>query len=190
VENGKIMKVREKFGINRDYLIFVGQLHKRKGVDDLVRAMRGINYLCVIVGEGPEKRYLTNLVEELGLGNVVLTGAIPREELISLYLGSTVFVLPSTAEALPLTILEAMSSGLPVVSTRVGAIPEIIKNDVNGKLIQPHDVSGLEKGIKFLISNPEIAEKMGLINKLKAEQEFDWRVTIQKIIEYYRTVPH
>jgi glycosyltransferase involved in cell wall biosynthesis len=177
-----------KFDIHFDYIIFVGQLHPRKGIHFLIEAMKEIDHLCVIVGDGPQKEYLKKRVTEYGLKNIIFTGSVSRKDLICLYNKAKIFVLPSTAEALPLTILEAMSAGLPVISTNVGAIPEIIKNNSNGLIIEPYNIKDLRNSINKLLEYENKIKEMSKKNKEKASKELDWDHNIKKIIALYRSI--
>jgi len=188
--NKPFKEIKEKYNISNKYILFVGQLHKRKGVADLLKSIKNIDYPCVIVGGGPERGNLEKLIKKLELNNVTLTGAIPRDDLISLYLEADLYVLPSTAEALPLTILEAMSSGLPIISTTVGAIPEIIENEKNGFLIEPHDINALKQAIKKLINNPSLARKIGCNNRNKILNKFDWKIIVNKLFVIYKSIKY
>jgi glycosyltransferase involved in cell wall biosynthesis len=177
-----------KFDIAKGYILFVGQLHPRKGLFYLLEAMKDLDYPCVIVGDGPQREALRNFIEKNDMNNVKLTGSVTRRELICFYKKAEFFVLPSTAEALPLTILESMSAGLPLITTDVGAIPEIIDNGSNGLIVKPYNPEALKNAINKMMNNKELLKSMSENNKEKAIKEFDWSSVIKKIVNLYQRV--
>ena len=127
---------RQKLGLptNKKILLSVRRLVPRMGLDNLIQAMplilrRHPDTLLLIGGEGPQRQYLEERIEKMGLGgNVQILGRIPEEDLAAYYQAADLFVLPTTAlEGFGLVTLEALSSGLPVIGTAVGATPEILK---------------------------------------------------------------
>ena len=96
-----------------------------------------------------------------------------------------VYVCSSIKEGLPYTILETMRAGLPIVSTNVGAIPEVINNNKNGLLVEPKNPEALAEKIKYLIDNPGIAKQLGENAKEKAK-EFSLKQMIKKTEEIYK----
>ena len=129
-------------GKDEKIIIFVGALRPVKGVRYLIEAMKVIidenrTTKLFIIGDGVERESLERLVEKLGLGDHVnFIGKVPNERVPEYMIASDVFVLPSLSEGFPVTILEAMASGLPIVATNVGGLPEIIKENENGFLVK------------------------------------------------------
>ena len=123
----------------------------KKGFGDLIRACallteRGKSFRCEIIGAGPLENELRREIDELRLeNNVVLTGAKPQTQLRGRLAAANVFVLPSVIDPeggmdnLPTVIMEAMATGLPVVSTNIGGIPEMVVENETGFLVQPGD---------------------------------------------------
>ena len=143
----------------------VARLDLQKGFEYLLRA---IHELCttfhalkvMIVGEGPDRQEIEDLVQEYGLqSNVVLAGQ--QSDMPGVYAAMDIFVLPSLDEGLPMTVLEAMAAGRPVVATRVGAIPGVIKDGENGLLVDPRDTAGLRDAIARLLSDPDLCRRIG-----------------------------
>ena len=142
---------RTDFSSSPPLIIAVGRLIPKKGFGDLIRACamlakRGKSFRCEIFGEGPLRNELHAQIEELRLqNNVVLTGAKPQTELRRRLAAANVFVLPSVIDPdggmdnLPTVIMEAMATGLPVVSTNIGGIPEMVIEKETGFLVQPGD---------------------------------------------------
>ena len=114
----------------------------------------------VIVGEGPDRKAIEDMVKEYGLqSNVVLAGQ--QSDMAGVYAAMDIFVLPSLNEGLPMTVLEAMAASRPVIATRVGAIPSVIKDGENGLLVDPKDVDGLRNALARLLSDSDLCRRMG-----------------------------
>jgi colanic acid/amylovoran biosynthesis glycosyltransferase len=164
---------RADFSSSPPLIIAVGRLIPKKGFGDLIRACamlaeRGKSCRCEILGDGPLKNELHAQIDELRLqNNVVLTGAKPQSELRGRLAAANVFVLPSVIDPdggmdnLPTVIMEAMATGLPVVSTNIGGIPEMVIENQTGFLVQPGDVVATAGAIQTLISDLSLAAKLG-----------------------------
>ncbi len=126
---------------NYKTIIFVGRLNPVKGVRYLIKAMRFVlekepNCKLLIVGDGEERAELEALSVQLGIKeSIQFAGAVPHEKVRTYLQQADVFVLPSLSEGFPLVILEAMACGLLIVATRVGGIPDILKDGINGYLV-------------------------------------------------------
>lgn len=148
-------ELRKQFGLKPDekVVLFVGRLYHRKGLETLLASIPPIlkefnNVTFAISGTGfPEKEEsLKNLAKDLNIENKVkFLGYVPDDKLPSLYSASDIFVLPAIYENFPFAILEAQSSGLPVISTKVGGIPEFLVDNENGFLIDPRNPDQLTK---------------------------------------------
>jgi glycosyltransferase involved in cell wall biosynthesis len=103
------------------------------------------------------------------------------DERIEFFRRSDIFVLPTYAEAMPMSVIEAMAAGLPVISTRVGGIPELIEDGVDGILFAPGDVGALAEKISFLLNNKDTRIKIGKKAKQKAREQMDFRVYVNKL---------
>ncbi|MCC6019382.1 MAG: glycosyltransferase family 4 protein [Candidatus Verstraetearchaeota archaeon] len=182
----------EKYGIHKEdfVILYLGRLHPKKSLEDLVKAFPRVvqkvpNAKLVIAGKGSEEAKLKKLVEELKLqGKVIFTGFVSENEKWSLLKRCDVFVLPSIVEAFGIALIEAMACGKPVIATRVGPFPEIIKNGETGILVPAHSPSDLADAIINLAQDPE---KRMLIGK-KAKEEVENRFDIRKIANDYLKV--
>jgi glycosyltransferase involved in cell wall biosynthesis len=170
----------ERGPANVPVLLFVGWLIREKGVFDLIEAARilrdrGSNFVLKLVGpfHGHEPAVRAQ-ISAAGLGKVIeALGAISsREGIITLYQRADVFVLPSWAEGLPVAVLEAMASGLPVVASRVGGVPDLVEDGVSGFLIPPRDPSALAVALERLIVDPDSRSRMGRAARAKVESSF------------------
>jgi len=164
---------RADFASTPALIIGVGRLISKKGFGDLIHACavlkkRGKSFRCEIVGEGALESELRRQIDELSLQNtVVLAGAKPQTELRRRLAAANVFVLPSVIDPdggmdnLPTVIMEAMATGLPVVSTNVGGIPEMVIENETGFLVQSGDAGAMADAIEKVISNPLLAMRLG-----------------------------
>lgn len=140
-------------------LLFVGTIGERKGFFDLVKALENIDrnkyelHVCGEAVDGESKKEFEKCKENLGK-NLIFHGFVGGEERDRIYQNSDIMILPSYGEGLPMVILEAFSAGCAVISTNVGAIPEIVQKE-NGVIIEPGDINGLSKAIESYITEPE-----------------------------------
>ena len=164
---------RADFSSTTPLIIAVGRLIPKKGFGDLIRACavlakRGKSFGCEIIGEGPLENELRQQIDELHLqNNVVLTRAKPQTELRRRLAAANVFVLPSVIDPdggmdnLPTVIMEAMATGLPVVSTYIGGIPEMVVENETGFLVQPGDNTAMADVIETMINDSSLAARLG-----------------------------
>jgi len=154
-------------------IMAVGRLIPKKGFSDLILAcgllaQREKSFRCEIVGEGPVETDLRKQIEHLGLQHcVILAGAKPQSQLRQRLAAANVFVLPSVIDPdggmdnLPTVIMEAMATGLPVVSTKIGGIPEMVIENETGFLVQPRDVVALADAINKILGDAWVAQRLG-----------------------------
>ena len=169
----------------------VARLASQKGVTYFLKAaaMLAMDYKVnfVVIGDGPLRRQLEEEASSLGIKDrVVFTGE--RHDIPYLLPAFDVFVLSSLTEGLPLTILEALAAGCPVVATRVGGIPEIIQDNVNGLLVEPADPAGLAIAVASLLSDPQKAASMGQAGKALVKEKFTAAVMVRKVEDEYRNL--
>ena len=165
----KNMELRYKYAIgeNEILILFVGYLDTFKGIFELIDAFYEINkknknVKLMMVGTGPKKDEIKKKVSKLNLEDfVIFTGKISPVEMYNYYQAADIFVLPSYTEGLPISVLEAMACGLPIVTTNVGGIPEVIEDGLNGFIINSKDENELREKLKILIKNKGLREKFG-----------------------------
>ena len=156
---------RRELGLPEDAWVVgtVGRLAPEKDQALLVKAMApllGERRRLVIVGEGPERDALSAVIQEAHAESYVrLTGA--RSDVARLLSAFDAFALPSRTEGLPLVLLEAMASELPVVATSVGGIPDLVVPGVTGLLVPPSDVAAMRAALLSLAESPALAHKLG-----------------------------
>ncbi|MBF0216323.1 MAG: glycosyltransferase family 4 protein [Candidatus Omnitrophica bacterium] len=167
-------------------LISVGTMKKVKRFDVLLKAFRSAsevsnNIRLTLVGDGPERGYLENLSEELGIKDLVLfTGWLSGDAKYEHLLTSDIFVLPSLHESFGIVLLEAMASGLPIISTDRGGQRDIIKDRENGLLVPPDDQDKLASAISELCADNALRERIAIVNKKTSES-----YTIQDVARRY-----
>ena len=190
-----IPELRREFGLEEDrkIVLFVGRLYHRKGLETLLRSIPPIleefkDIRFIISGKGfkQKEESLRNLAKELNIEDyVTFLGYVPDDKLPNVYSFSDIFVLPAIYENFPFAILEAQSTGLPVISTKVGGIPEFLINNENGLLIDPRDPKQLTQSVLALLKDTELAKEMGNRGRKLIEKKFDWRLITGQVIELY-----
>ncbi len=178
-------------------LLFVGRLAGVKGVPLLLETMRTLgqefpNLRLVLVGDGPERAVLEQQAKEMGVSDAIMfAGYKSQSEVATILMESDALVLPSFAEGVPVVLMEAMAANLPVVSTRVAGIPELVEDKVSGVLVPPGDVTALCAGLRQVLSDGDLRIRMGAEGYKKVTAEFDvereaaWLLRIISI--YYNT---
>ena len=185
---GKQHFVPDYFGQgNKKVVLFVGRLAEIKGVTYLLEAMKSIDALLVIVGDGPLRADLE--AQAIAIKDkVVFLGAKTHEELKTLYASADIFVAPSVTakdggqEGLGLVILEALASGLPVVASRSGGIVQLIKDGINGFLCDEKNVEQMISCINSMIDDEKIYYQFAE-NSNKSIRNYDYSITGEKYIE-------
>lgn len=182
---GRQYFVENYFGQNgKKTVLFVGRLAEKKGVTYLISAMRQIDALLVIAGDGPLRQDLEEQVREMGV-NAVFLGAKTHEELRTIYASADLFVTPSVTasdgdqEGLGLVMLEAMASGLPVVANDSGGISQVIKNGVNGLLCQEKNVEQLTDAIASVLRDEELYKRL-CQKGMETALRYDYRTIAEK----------
>jgi glycosyltransferase involved in cell wall biosynthesis len=174
-------------------LLFLGRVGKEKGaldlIDAVVRLRRDFPEITVSIGGNGDidvamkRAHSYNLTE-----NVHFLGWVRGTDKERLLQQATVYVLPSYSEGLPMSVLEAMAAGLPVVSTFVGGIPEAISDGEEGFLIQPGNVDELVNRLSLLLRDPQMRERMGNAARTKAEALFSVDCVLPKIEAVYTAI--
>jgi len=188
-------ELRREFGLEEEtkIVLFVGRLYHRKGLEILLRSIPPVlqefsNVKFVISGKGfkQKEESLRKLAKQLDIeDHVSFLGYVPDEKLPNLYATSDIFVLPAIYENFPFAILEAQSTGLPVISTEVGGIAEFLVDNENGFLIKPGDPTQLTQRVLTLLQDPKLAKEMGMYGRKLIEEKFSWRLITSQVIDLY-----
>lgn len=152
-------------------ILFVGRLHPVKGTQYLLGAMSIVHRelpeaKLILVGDGEEREHLETLTDNLGIRECVeFAGRVPHERVKDYMNQAEVFVLSSLSEGFPVTILEAMACGLPVVATRVGGVPDIIKNGTNGYLVDTMNQEQIAEALLNLLQDKQLRKDISENNR-------------------------
>jgi glycosyltransferase involved in cell wall biosynthesis len=172
-------------------ILYVGVLSPRKGVVDLLRAAarlteRGVRHEVWLAGGTPEEGAGPEAEVRAAAGpSVRLLGVQPRDAMAGLYRDADLFCLPSWYEGMPLSVLEAMASGLPVVASDVGDVARAITDGVSGRLVRAHDVEQLTAALQPLLLEPALRGRMGRAGRQRVEARFDVATTCARLDALY-----
>ena len=181
----------------RPLLLSVGRLVEKKGFEHLVGAcnllkQRGMEFSCEIVGTGLLSSRLKDLIRQYGVGDRVrLLGPLPQQVLREHYRRAMVFALPCVRakdgdrDILPNAVKEAMAVGVPVVTTRLEGIQELVEDGVSGLLIQPGNQESLAAKLEELLQNPQLRQRLSVAGRKVIETRFDRRRNFVKLRELF-----
>jgi len=184
-------------GVQSVRIISVGRLIPKKGYADLIEACgllykQGFDFRCTIVGGGPEHLPLRQLIEAQRLDKMIeLVGPKSQTEIVELLAQSQIFVFPARRDEagdqdnLPTVLIEAMASGLPIVTSRLAGIPEIITDQINGILVPQRAPEALASAIRSLLLDPKKREKLGASGLSTAREKFSLAATVQELIAIF-----
>lgn len=190
--DGKVR--REELNNN---IVFTGRLHPIKGLEFAIKALkivkdRQIPFQFNIVGNGREKFRLMKLVQDLNLGNdVIFLGQVSEKKKDVAYRNASYFLLPSLSECFPISILEAINSGLYIIASQVGGVPEMLDYGKHGKLVPSKDVLAIANTIESLF-NQEDSEKLEIIKQAfhVAKLKYNLDVVTKHYLNYYFSSLH
>jgi glycosyltransferase involved in cell wall biosynthesis len=172
-------------------ITFLGFIEKRKGIYDLIEALKiienEVDFTLNVCGSG-EEDLLKKKIADLSLSKrVIMHGWIGPEKKDELLKNTAIFILPSYNEGLPMCVLEAMSYGIPIISTPVGGIPELVKEE-NGILVTPGKCAEIAEAIKELWHNIEKRKEMSEKNYNLVNDEYSMKATFDKLLSVYKEV--
>lgn len=200
---GETQRIRQHYGlINRNVVLYTGKIRESKGVGLLVTAMKNVfrqdpKAMLVLTGgtgfgykrTNKKTEFLEHLRKEIEScrDRVLVLGFIPPQEMPRIYLIGDIFAAPSQLEeGMPLVFLEAASSGLPVIGTRLGGTPETLVDGQTGILLQEKDnVAELSEKILYLLRHPEYRRELGKNGRAFMERHFSWTIVAEKIERLY-----
>jgi glycosyltransferase involved in cell wall biosynthesis len=177
-------------------LIYIGRLAVEKGLPVLFESIKmlrekGHVVSLMLVGDGPDRKYLEALGATLGIGDQLeFVGYASQDEIVQ-YLGeSDIFVLPSFAEGVPVSIMEAMACGIPVVATFVGGVAELVENEISGLLVFPSDIEGLSNAIEKYLYDSNLRQSIIQKAREKIIAEYNINVEVDKLAALFRQNTH
>jgi glycosyltransferase involved in cell wall biosynthesis/peptidoglycan/xylan/chitin deacetylase (PgdA/CDA1 family) len=182
-----VPSTREPAGQRRDVLriVCVGTLHEVKGQPHLIEACRllagqGIDVRCRLIGGGPDEKALRARVQAAGLAeSVAVAGPRTRQQIVEELWRADALVAPSVPtragrrEGIPVVLMEAMSTGLPVVASAISGIPELVEDEVSGLLVPPRDAAAIARALRRLATDPALRERLGRAARNRVLAEFD-----------------
>lgn len=173
-------------------LFSVGRIVYQKGLDLGLHALaqlKNLEWEWSIAGDGPQMNVLKSLAQELGISErVKFLGWQSREELTQWYHHSNLFLFPSRHEGMPNAVLEAMSSGLPVVATKIAGNEELVLDGVTGLLVNAEDVDSLRDGLRRLIVEEKMRMQMGQASRQRVEKEYSWENVARQYSDILQTL--
>jgi glycosyltransferase involved in cell wall biosynthesis len=188
-------KVKAELGFNPDDLaiVSVGRLYARKGLFTLIESMPAVTkrfptakFIVSGKGQSDEMHKLISHAEKLGVeNNIIFTGYYPDKKLPKLYQAADVFAFSTFYEHHPFAVLEALSTGLPVVTTTVGGIPETIESGKNGFLVEPFNPKAFSEKILYLLEHQAFAAEMGALARKTIVEKYDWRIVVKDAMKVY-----
>jgi glycosyltransferase involved in cell wall biosynthesis len=195
IETSFINRKQNKLDFGNNIIIlYLGWIGKKKGTFDLLTVTeilkeKAYNFKILLVGpemkEG-NRKLINDTIRNKGLkNNIKLFKEVKYDKVYLFYNSADIFILPSYTEGFPLCILEAMASGLPIVSTNVGAIPEVVEEGKNGFLFEPGDIDTIISKIEFLINNKNLRDEIRHNNIEKVKNEFSVDRQVNKFKNLY-----
>jgi glycosyltransferase involved in cell wall biosynthesis len=184
--NFEKFNVAKKPDTNKYNLLFIGNLIKTKGVFELLIAAKklsdeNVDFELSIIGKGPEESHLASYIADNNLSDSIkLIGGVPHELLDQWFSKSHALVLPSYREGVPNVIMEALATGTPVVATSVGGIPEVIKNEINGILLEDYQPNTIYQGIRSLMKEAWSSDDI-----LKSVESYTWENTSEQFLDTF-----
>jgi colanic acid/amylovoran biosynthesis glycosyltransferase len=176
---------------NEHLILSIGRLVPDKGHAVLLEAIalladRGCRLRVTLAGDGPSRAGLERLAQSLGIDQQVsFTGAVGQDDIHELYARASVFCMSSFAEGVPCVLMEAMAMELPVVSTRIAGIPELIDDGDTGLLVAPGRPDLLADAVRRLFDDPRLARELGLAARAKVIREFNAHTTAEQLHEVF-----
>lgn len=188
--------VRQKFGLNREKVILtVSKIEEQKGIQNMILALPEIvkemkDVKLMVVGSGSYMKHLETLVKKLNVSNyIIFTGTVPIERLPDYFNACDLFVNPTIRQnGYDLTILEAMACEKPVVVSNIGSVPTVIEDGVGGLLVPPGDIKKLAEAVIKVLSDKELAERLGKAARKKVVEKFSVESMVEGTIKVYEEV--
>lgn len=173
-------------------ILCVGRLCEAKSQHLLLLVSRmllndGFEHRVVLIGEGPTRDKLERMIEELDLSSVVeMRGGMDQDQVRQAYKKAEIFVLPSQAEGIPIVLMEAMAMELPVISTSVAGIPELIEDGISGLLFESGSALELKSQIVTLLRTPGLGCRLGRAARYKVQTEFDLQINSMLLADVFK----
>jgi glycosyltransferase involved in cell wall biosynthesis len=185
---------RHLYGIPTDAFV-VGWVGRMTGVKDtgavveIVRAAReqGVDAVLVMVGDGPDRERLEQLAHDLGVARTTYFVGY-QSEVAGYYRLFDAFLLPSVNEGTPVSAIEALASGTPVVATRVGGVPDVVRDGIDGFLVEPGDVEGAAERLAILAADPALRSRLGESGRVRVLERYSVARLVDDVDRLYRSL--
>ncbi|HEY5371977.1 MAG TPA: glycosyltransferase [Hanamia sp.] len=188
---GDTREIKERYFLpDKPILLYVGRLDPEKHIEEILQAVaiafKKIDFCFVVVGKGTSKIPLEKLTNQLGIKDkVIFTGFVSDEDLPYFYKLSRCFIIASIAELLSLSTLQAMTSGLPIISVNAGALVELVKDKMNGYLYEEGDIPFIVQSIENIIIHDDVYTRMSK-KSLEYVQQHDINKTVESFEKLYQ----
>lgn len=175
-------------------IMYAGRIDREKGLFDLVESAKIIcnqkaDVSFIIAGDGRDLNKLKRKIKKIGLQNrFTFLGQVEKDQMIKLYQNATLFILPSYREGLPTVLLEAMSSGLPIIATDVRGNRDLISNGENGLLVPPKNPIKMAETIITLLEDEKLIERLGKNARKTIIEKYTWNDVFNKFLKYYESL--
>ena len=188
------MDYRRLYGIPHDAFV-VGWVGRMTGVKDsgavlrTVAALRerGVNAVVCMVGDGPDREPLEQLAHELGIARACYFAGY-QPDVGGFYRLFDAFFLPSVNEGTPVSAIEALATGTPVVANRVGGVPDVVRDGVDGYLVEPGDVEGAAERLELLARDPALRERLGAAGRERVRARYAVTRLVDDVDRLYRAL--
>ncbi len=185
---------------DRALVVAIGRFKEKKGFDILIRACakllaKDAPLSCQIVGYGDQQDFLKSLIDELEIGNhVQLHPPVDHSNIKQLLQRASVFIMPcritndGDRDGIPNSLLEAMACGVPIITTSISGIPEVVKSGTNGLLVKPDDVDDLSGAIEEVLNNQELRTKLSRCGRETVTEYFNWKSNVGVLSDLLRSL--
>ena len=174
-------------------IVFLGKIWEPKGVHELIEDMKAIctsetSPQLYLGGDGEIEKFEEEAKQAEVEENIHFLGWLDSVHKDQLLRAASIFVLPSHTEGMPVSLLEGMAYGCACIASNVGGVPEIIKNEINGILIEPRDVEGLIRSLRKLLPDKNLKKQLGEKGSDTIEQKFDENLLVNKLVDCYKNI--
>jgi glycosyltransferase involved in cell wall biosynthesis len=190
--DGRRAETRRALGIPADRFVvgWIGRMTGVKRTDDVllaVRALRerGVDTVLCMVGDGPDRDAVERRAHQLGIVRDSLFLGY-QEEVASYYAAFDALILPSANEGTPVSAIEALAGGRPVVATRVGGVPDVVRDGVDGFLVEPGDVDAMAERLSALAADPPLRHRMGEAGRASVHERYSVKRLLDDVDALYR----
>jgi len=175
-------------------LLYVGRLAAMKGLPVLFEALSDLrqdhpNLKLTVIGDGEERSLIEASAQQWGVASLVDLVGYKSQADVRAYLRETdIFVLPSFAEGVPVVLMEAMAAGVPVVTSRIAGVPELVEHGQSGFLVPPGDAAALTEALRPLVQDAALRSRFGQVGRAKVAAEFNVAAEAQKLGDLFRDI--